>query len=136
MLGGSTNEKPRKRPGQSDDRKGGLATFRPQLEQLSLVTGVLEGRPLSGTTYVFINFETRFLLDFLRVHETKLDHRKVDARPFSSSELILAFLITGHSKGEEARKLEDLRRVSRTWAIEGGSWGFYIARPKRYNLMD
>ena len=34
----------------SDDRKGGLATFRPQLEQLSLVTGVLRGRPYSDTT--------------------------------------------------------------------------------------
>ena len=53
--------------------------------------------------------------------------------PDPSSEL--AFWITGHSKGEEARKLEDIRRVSRTWAIEDGSWGFYIARPK-YNLMD
>ena len=55
-------------------------------------------------------------------------------KPDPSSEL--AFSITAHSKGEEARKLEDLRRVSRTWAIEDGSWGFYIARPKRYNLMD
>ena len=45
--------------------------------------------------------------------------------PFSE----LAFWINGHYKGEEARKLEDLRRVSRTWAIEDGSWGFYIARP-------
>ena len=34
----------------SDDQKGGLATFRPQLEQLSLVTGVLKGRPHPDTT--------------------------------------------------------------------------------------
>ena len=57
MLGGSTNQKPRKRPGRSDDRKGGLAMFRPQLEQLSLVTGVLKGRPHSDTTYDFFNWE-------------------------------------------------------------------------------
>ena len=64
MLEGSTNQKPRKRPGRSDDQKGGLAMFRPRLEQLSLVTGVLKGRPLLGTTYAFFNLETRFLMDF------------------------------------------------------------------------
>ena len=34
MLGGLTNQRPRKRPTPSDDRKGGLSTFCPQLEQL------------------------------------------------------------------------------------------------------
>ena len=54
--------------------------------------------------------------------------RLVDARPFSSLEPIDLILVSTHSKGEEARKLEDLRRVSRIWTIEDGSWGFYIAR--------
>ena len=83
-MGGSTNEKPRKKPARSGDRKIGLATFRPQfepLQQLSLETGVLKGRLFLGSIYAFFNMETRFMMDFL---------------------------IAVHSEGEEARKLEDL----------------------------
>ena len=51
-------------------------------------------------------------------------------------DLNLVFSIATHSKGEEARKLEDIRRVSRKWTIEDGSWGFLHCQTKRYNLMD
>ena len=70
MLGGSTNEKLRKKPARSGDRKIGLATFCPQFEPFSNFhwNRSLERSSFLRHNICFLQLETKFLMGFFDSH--------------------------------------------------------------------
>ena len=76
--------------------------------------------------YQLIQFTPSFLGQELGIFQK--------AENFKNHDTNRIFSVSAHFKGEEARKLEDFTKSFEE--MEDGSWGFYIARVKRYILVD